>query len=154
MGIIRDILAEVDTAIESVAEEGFVSSAAPIGDVISAGSALLLLLLGISVVMQLRPMTFGSAFAFGVKVALVGIFAQSWDNFSIVYAIVTDVPESVGASILALTDSGTEAGVYESLDRMVNRITAYGDAIGDRPAGSLVRFSGRSSLCSRLCLPP
>jgi type IV secretory pathway VirB6-like protein len=42
------------------------------------------------------------------------------------------VPDSVGASILALTGSGDEAGVYESLDNMVARITAYGDTIGDR----------------------
>nr|WP_241188382.1 hypothetical protein [Pseudohalocynthiibacter aestuariivivens] len=42
------------------------------------------------------------------------------------------MPDSVGASILALTGSGDEAGVYESLDNMVARITAYGDTIGDR----------------------
>ena len=47
--------------------------------------------------MQLRPMTFGSAFAFGLKVALIGIFAQSWDSFEVIYRIVTDVPDAVGA---------------------------------------------------------
>ncbi|PHS19317.1 MAG: conjugal transfer protein TrbL [Blastopirellula sp.] len=132
MGIIRDILDQVDAAVNSVAEDGFVSSAAAVGDVITAGSILLLILLGINVVMQLRPMTFGSAFAFGIKISLVGIFAQSWDNFSIIYSVVTQVPDSVGASILALTGSGSEDGVYESLDNMVARITAYGDTIGDQ----------------------
>lgn len=132
MGIIRDILDQVDAAVNTVAEDGFVSSAASVGDVITAGSVLLLILLGINVVMQLRPMGFGSFFAFGIKIALVGIFAQSWANFSIVYSVVTQVPDSVGASILALTGSGDEAGIYESLDNMVARITAYGDAIGDQ----------------------
>ena len=80
----------------------------------------------------IRPLPFGTSFAFGIKVALVGIFAQSWDNFSVIYGMVTEVPDSVGASILALTGSGDEAGVYESLDNMVARITAYGDTIGDR----------------------
>ncbi len=131
MGIIRDILGEVDTAIDTVAEAGFIQAAGQVGDVISVGSGVLLILLGINVVMQLRPMTFGSAFAFGIKLALVGIFAQSWDNFSVIYGIVTDVPDAIGARILSLTASGDEAGVYESLDSMVNRITAYGDAIGD-----------------------
>ncbi|MEM0950265.1 MAG: type IV secretion system protein [Pseudomonadota bacterium] len=132
MGIIRDILEQVDDAIDTVSQDGFVSSAGAVGDVLSIGSAVLLILIGTNVVMQLRPMTFGSGFAFGIKIALIGIFAQSWDNFQVVYTIVTEVPESIGASILALTDSGNEAGVYESLDSMVNRITAYGDAIGDR----------------------
>lgn len=132
MGVIRDILSKVDNAVETVAETGFVASAAEVGDVITAGSILLLILLGINVVIQLKSMTFGSAFAFGIKIALVGIFAQSWDDFLFVYNIITEVPESIGSSILSLTASGTEAGVYESLDRMVNRITAYGDAIGDR----------------------
>lgn len=131
MGIIRDILSEVDNAIDSVAEAGFVQAAGQVGDVISIGSGVLLILLGVNAVMQLRPMTFGSGFAFGIKVALVGLFAQSWDNFSIIYGIATNVPDAIGARILSLTASGDEAGVYESLDSMVNRITAYGDAIGD-----------------------
>lgn len=132
MGIIRDILQQVDIAVETVSQDGFVTSAGAIGDVMSAGSAFLLVVLGVNVVMQLRPMTFASAFAFGLKILLIGLFAQSWDNFQVVYAIATEVPESIGASILALTESGNKAGVYESLDNMVNRITAYGDAIGDR----------------------
>ncbi|WP_341236142.1 type IV secretion system protein [uncultured Sulfitobacter sp.] len=132
MGIIRDILGQVDAAVDTVAQDGFVQSAGSVGNVISAGAILLLVLLGINVVMQLKPMTFGSAFAFGTKIALVGIFAQSWDNFSVIYGIATQVPESIGASILALTGSGDEAGVYESLDNMVARITAYGDTIGDQ----------------------
>jgi len=132
MGIIRDILDQVDAAVDTVAQDGFVSSAGSVGNVISTGAILLLILIGINVVMQLRPMTFGTAFAFGIKIALVGLFAQSWDNFSVIYGIATQVPDSVGASILALTGSGDEAGVYESLDNMVARITAYGDTIGDQ----------------------
>lgn len=131
MGIIRDILSEVDDAIDSVAEAGFTQAAGQVGDLVSVGAGVLLVLLGVNAVMQLRPMSFGSGFAFGIKVALVGLFAQSWDNFSVIYAIATDVPDAVGARILSLTASGDEAGVYESLDSMVNRITAYGDAIGD-----------------------
>ena len=132
MGIIRDILSQVDTAVDTVAQDGFIDAAAAVGNVISAGSVLLLILLGTNVVMQLRPMTYGSAFAFGIKLLLISIFAQSWDNFQVIYRIVTEVPDSVGAAILDLTDTGDEAGVYESLDNMVARITAYGDTIGDR----------------------
>ncbi|MDP5218819.1 type IV secretion system protein [Ruegeria sp. 2205SS24-7] len=132
MGIITDILEQVDGAIDSVAEAGFIEAASQVGDVLSVGTALLLVFLGMNVVMQLRPMTFGSAFAFGIKIALIGIFAQSWENFEIVYQIVSDVPEAIGSRVLALTATGDEAGIYESLDSMVNRITAYGDAIGDR----------------------
>lgn len=131
MGIIRDILSQVDIAVDNVAQTGFANGAGVVGDVISAGAIVLLVLLGINVVMQLRPMTYGSGFAFGIKLLLVTIFAQTWDNFAIIYDIVTVVPDSIGAAILDLTDSGDEDGVYQSLDSMVNRITAYGDAIGD-----------------------
>jgi type IV secretion system protein VirB6 len=131
MGVIRDILSQVDTAVNSVAQSGFITTAATIGDVLSVGAIVLLIILGINVVMQLQPMSFGSFFAFGIKLAVISIFAQTWANFEIIYRIVTDVPNSVGAAILDLTASGNEAGVYESLDGMVARITAYGDAIGD-----------------------
>ena len=79
-----------------------------------------------------RPLPFGTGFAFGIKVALVGIFAQSWDNFSVIYGIVTQVPDSIGASILALTVSGDEAGVYESPDNMVARHPAHAAPTGHR----------------------
>ena len=131
MGVINDILGVVDTAVEAVAADGFAQSAGAVGGVITAGSILLVILLGINVVTQIRPMSFASFFAFGIKIVLVGIFAQSWANFQVVYNIVTDVPESIGSSILRLTGSGTESGLYQSLDSMVARVTAYGDSIGD-----------------------
>lgn len=132
MGIINDILSQVDAAVDTVAQDGFLDAAAVVGNVISAGSVVLLIILGTNVVMQLRPMAYGSAFAFGIKLLLISIFAQSWDNFQVIYRIVTEVPNSIGAAILNLTGSGDEAGVYASLDNMVARITAYGDTIGDR----------------------
>ena len=44
MGVIRDILSQVDAAVDTVAQDGFVSSAGAVGDVISAGAALLVVL--------------------------------------------------------------------------------------------------------------
>ena len=82
MGGIRDILGQVDAAVDTVAQSGFVINAAVIGDVLSTGAALLLILLGINVVMQLRPMSFGSFFAFGIKLLLISIFAQTWARIS------------------------------------------------------------------------
>ena len=43
MGVITDILGEVDDAIESVAEAGFLSLAGPLGDVISVGATVTLM---------------------------------------------------------------------------------------------------------------
>ena len=52
MGVIRDILGQVDAAVNTVAQDGFVSSAASVGNVISAGATLLVVLLGMNAVMQ------------------------------------------------------------------------------------------------------
>ena len=93
MGVITDILSVVDNAITGVSEDGFVLIAGTVGGVISAGSVLLIVLLGINIVVQIRPMSFGSFFAFGIKIALVGVFAQSWPNFQVVYTIITQVTE-------------------------------------------------------------
>ena len=75
MGIITDILSVVDSTVNNVAQTGFAQTAGTVGGVITAGSALLVVLLGVNVVAQMRPMSFASFFAFGMKVALVGIFA-------------------------------------------------------------------------------
>lgn len=131
MGVIADILGVVDTAVAGVAQSGFGQVAGSVGGVITAGSALLVVLLGINIVMQVRPMTMGSFFAFGLRIILVGLFAQSWANFTVVYHIITDVPDSVGAAIVTLTGVATTGGLYNALDAMVSQVTAYGDTIGD-----------------------
>lgn len=131
MGVIADILGVVDSAVAGVAESGFGQVAASVGGVITVGSILLVVLLGINIVMQIRPMTMGSFFAFGFRIVLVGIFAQSWASFGVVYRIITDVPDSVGAAIVSLTGVSTTGGLYGALDSMVAQVTAYGDTIGD-----------------------
>lgn len=131
MGVIADILDVVDTAVAGVAQSGFGQIAASVGGVITAGSILLVVLLGINIVMQIRPMTMGSFFAFGLRIILVGMFAQSWASFEVIYQIITDVPDSTGAAIVSLTGVSTTGGLYNALDGMVAQVTAYGDTIGD-----------------------
>jgi len=131
MGVITDILTVVDDAVAGVAREGFVTLAGSIGGVITAGSALLVVLLGINVVAQFRPMTFASFFAFGIKIALVGIFSQTWANFLVIYEVITQVPDSIGSAIIGLTGVDSTGGLYAALDSMVARVTEYGDTIGD-----------------------
>lgn len=131
MGVIADILGVVDGAVSGVAESGFGQVAASVGNVITAGSILLVVLLGINIVMQVRPMTMGSFFTFGLRIVLVGMFAQSWASFGVIYQIITDVPDSIGASIVRLTGVSTTGGLYDALDSMVAQVTAYGDTIGD-----------------------
>lgn len=132
MGVITDILSVVDATVNTVAETGFTQMAGTVGGVISVGAGLLVVLLGINVVMQIQPMSPGSFFAFAIKIGLVGIFAQSWPNFQVIYNIITQVPDSIGAAILDVGGGQTAAGLYAALDAMVSRVTAYGDAIGDR----------------------
>lgn len=131
MGVITDILSVVDNAVSGVAADGFMQLAGTVGGVITAGSALLVVLLGINVIAQFRPMTFASFFAFGIKIGLVGIFAQSWTSFQVIYDIITQVPDSIGSAIIGLTGVTTTGGLYAALDSMVAQVTEYGDTIGD-----------------------
>lgn len=142
MGVISDILTVVDDAVAGVAQEGFIELASSVGSVISAGSALLIVLLGINSVLQIRPMTFGSFVAFGVKIALVGIFAQTWANFQVIYDIITLVPDGIGASIIGLTGVDSTGGLYSALDSMVSQVTEYGDTIGDSAGWVFGAFLG------------
>ena len=131
MGIITDTLGTIDGAIGNIAQQGFETGAGSVGTVITVGSGLLIVLMGANVVAQIRPMTMASFVAFGVKISLIGIFAQSWGNFSVIYAILTDVPQSIGNAALGVTDLGNAETLYQSLDLMLSRITEYGDRVGD-----------------------
>jgi hypothetical protein len=142
MGIITDTLEVIDGAIGTVAQQGFEAGAGSLGTTISVGASLLVALMGANVVAQIKPMSMGSFVAFGVKLSLVAIFAQSWGNFSVVYGILTDVPQSIGNSILNVTGAGDPEGLYGSLDRMLARNTEYGDAIGDSAGWVFGAFLG------------
>ncbi len=131
MGVITDILDQVDSAIETVAQQGFVLVAGSVGNVISVGATVALMVLGVNAVMQVRPMSMATFFAFGMKVALIGIFAQSWSNFDAVYQVITDVPESIGTELLDLSGLSDTTGLYAALDAMLSRMTEYGDEIGE-----------------------
>lgn len=131
MGVVTDILTVVDDAVAGVSEAGFTQLAGSVGGVISAGAVVLVGLIGANALAQIRPVSFGTSIAFGVKVSLVGIFAQSWPNFQVIYNIITEVPDSIGAAIIGLTGVTTTGGLYEALDSMVAQVTAYGDTIGD-----------------------
>lgn len=142
MGIITETLNAIDGAIGTVAQQGFEAGAGSVGTTISVGASLLVALMGANVVAQIRPMTMGSFIAFGVKLTLVAIFAQSWGNFSVVYGILTEVPQSIGNSLIGLTAMGSPDGLYASLDLMLSRITEYGDAIGDNAGWVFGAFLG------------
>ena len=131
MGVVNDILSQVDAGVESVASTGFAQIAGAMGNVVAISSTVLIGLLGVNVLMQMHPMSWASFFAFAIKLSLVTIFALSWDNFEIIYQIATQVPESIGSAILSLTGTGSTDGLYSSLDGMVNQMTAFGDTIGD-----------------------
>ena len=142
MGVITDTLGVIDNAVGTVAQQGFEAGAGSLGTTISVGAGLLVALMGANIVAQIKPMTMGSFIAFGVKLSLVGIFAQSWGNFSIVYDILVNVPQSIGNAVLNLTGAGDPSGLYASLDRILSRITEYGDAIGDNAGWVFGAFLG------------
>ena len=144
MGIITDTLGVIDTTVGTVAQQGFEAGAGSLGTTISVGAGLLVALMGANIVAQIKPMTLGSFVAFGVKLTLVAIFAQTWGNFSVVYDILTDVPQSIG-------NSGVEPyrvlGIQvwplcHSSIEILSRITEYGDAIGDNAGWVFGAFLG------------
>lgn len=144
MGVITDILGFTSSVTQSLAETGFAAMAGTVGDVLSAGSAVLVAILGINIVAQIKPMTFASFFAFGIKLSLIGLFAQSWDHFGVIANILIEVPQNLGIRMLQLVQGGGggAGGLYAELDKIVAQATSYGDAIGDNAGWVFGAFAG------------
>nr|WP_317054328.1 type IV secretion system protein [Roseovarius sp. W115]MDV2927871.1 type IV secretion system protein [Roseovarius sp. W115] len=100
----------VDTAqgfLEDSAETQFGAVAATVGTITTVAVSLVVILVCINMVFQYRAMDGRTAFWLGVKIILIGIFAQNWTQFNALSSTILDGIDSIAGSLIAAVGGGT-----------------------------------------------
>lgn len=127
----------VDTAqgfLDDAAETQFGAVAATVGTITTLGVTLVLILVAINMVFQYRSMDGRTAFWLGVKIVLIGIFAQNWTQFNALSTAILNGIDSIAGSLIAAVGGGAPgpSGTYaEQFDLMIADFGNYLNAAGE-----------------------
>lgn len=127
----------VDTAqgfLNDAAETQFGAVAATVGTVTTVAVTLVLILVCINMVFQCRSMDGRTAFWLGVKIALIGIFAQNWTQFNALSTAILNGIDSIAGSLISAVGGGAPgpSGTYaEQFDLMIADFGSYLNAAGE-----------------------
>ena len=127
----------VDTAqgfLNDAAETQFGAVAATVGTVTTVAVTLVLILVCINIIFQYRAMDGRTAFWLGVKIALIGIFAQNWTQFNALSTAILNGIDSIAGSLISAVGGGAPgpSGTYaEQFDLMIADFGSYLNAAGE-----------------------
>ena len=82
MSVVSWIVDDAQGFLDDAAETQFGAVAATVGTITTIGVTLVLIIVCVNMMFQYRAMDGRTAFWLGVKIALIGIFAQNWTQFN------------------------------------------------------------------------
>ena len=126
---ISDALTRIDTAITGYAEGVFTAFAGPVTGALQAMGLVGLAFVAVNSVMSLYPIRFSEYLKWGVRYIVVLAVATSWAQFLPIYNIITNVPSSIAATLLAQTGA---PDLNVAMDEMVTNIFNLSDNVGER----------------------
>ncbi|WP_306116300.1 type IV secretion system protein [Roseovarius sp. MMSF_3305] len=134
MSVVSYIVDQAQGFLDDAAETQFGAVAATVGTITTLGATLVLILVAINMVFQYRSMDGQSAFWLGVKIILIGIFAQNWTQFNALSSAILNGIDSIAGSLIAAVGGGAPgpSGTYaEQFDSMIADFGAYLNAAGE-----------------------
>ena len=125
---IQDTLDQIDGAVATYAQSVFVDFGEPVSTTIRLGGLVALVLLAINVIMQWAPLRVTDFAKWSVRYLIILALATSWSQFLPFYDMLTNVPGSIGARLLAVSGATSLNG---ALDQMVTAIFNFSDRAAD-----------------------
>ena len=137
--VITESLNLIDTAVQTYAQTAFQDLAGPITTVIQAGGVVGLAFIAANAVLAFAPISMSTFIKWAVRYVVILAVATSWDQFLPIYEILTNVPSSVGATLLAATNAPTLNG---ALDQIVTNSWDLSDTMAEESSLFGISFAG------------
>lgn len=126
---IEDTLNAVDFAILSYAETVFVSFAGPLTGALQAMGLAGLAFLGFNALTSFYPIRVSEYLKWGLRYVIILSLATTWAQFAPIFDIITNVPSSIGAALLAQTNA---SNLNAAMDDMVTNVFNISDDVTRR----------------------
>ena len=126
MGVITDTLDKVDSVVLGFTEAVFSSFAGEITTLATTMGALGIAIIGANLVLQIHPMTMASGVSFILRFTIVILLARSWANFAVIYDLLTELPNRLGAHVMAIGSGNSISsadGLHGAMDDIVDFIS-------------------------------
>ncbi len=126
---ITTTLASIDAGINTYARDVFIAASGPVSTLIMAAGIVALPLIALNSVMQFRPISMSSYFTWAIRYVIILAVATSWTQFSVIFTVLTTVPDTYGALLLAQAGGapGSASSLNTEMDRMVSEIFNFAD---------------------------
>ena len=152
MSAVQLIVGSAESFLTNAARSTFLGLVEASGTLVGYMAVLAVALVGINMMLQLRPMTWGHALALMIKLALIGIFAWNWNQFWAVAGGIQKAIEATAGGILASSGDGLSGptitdGFATAIDEMMDKFTLAATNIAAEMGGWFV-----TAVVSGICL--
>lgn len=139
MGLVTDIMQELDRTVESVGGRYFEATAAALGPTLTILATLLLIALGFYMVLG-ASLNLKDVVMLAFRVGLVFMLTSTWSNFNAFYIALTEAGNSLGARFFAIVGTGSMPGTttYAAMDGFAQNMGDTTDGVL-KAVGSIAR---------------
>lgn len=132
MGLVTDIMTQLDATVANVGGRYFEATAAAVNPTLTILVTLLFLIVGVFMSIGAYNMTGREGVQIIFRVGLVFLFVQSWANFNVFYSALTDAGNSLAMKFFSIAGTGNLAGktTYGAMD-------TFAKDMGDTTDGAL-----------------
>lgn len=143
MSAVQLIVGSAESFLTNAARSTFLGLVEASGTLVGYMAVLAVALVGINMMLQLRPMTWGHALSLMIKLTLIGIFAWNWNQFWAVAGGIQKAIEATAGGILASSGDGLSGptitdGFATAIDDMMDSFTLAATNIAAEMGGWFV----------------
>lgn len=152
MPIVEPIVSSAESFLVNAARSTFLGLVEASGTLVGYMAVLAVALVGINMMVQLRPMAWVQCISLMIKLALIGIFAWNWNQFWAVADGILRAIEATAGGILASSGNGLGGstindGFASSIDRLMDDFTVAATSIAEDMGGYFT-----SAIVSGICI--
>lgn len=140
MTVVAPIVDSAETFLENAARSTFLGLVEASGTLVGYMAVLAVSLVGINMMLQLRPMAWTNCIGLIIKLSLIGIFAWNWNQFWAVANGILSAIEATAGGILASSGNGMNGpaitdGFASAIDDMLDSFSTAATTIGREMGG-------------------
>lgn len=152
MAIVAPIVNSAESFLVNAARSTFLGLVEASGTLVGYMAVLAVALVGINMMVQLRPMAWANCLSLMIKLALIGIFAWNWNQFWGVADGILSAIEATAGGILASSGNGLSGpsindGFASAIDRLMIQFTNAATSIAEDMGGYFT-----SAIVSGICV--